>query len=361
MKRFLCAAAIALASVVAYAQDPNYADAKTNFAVEKNGGTGFALRPSDFAVGADGECLSILSYAGGTFDWISCGGGLAAQAAFSALANATNGSAAPTAVAATSTAGTNRFNGQTLKYDDNAGTLSFQTYPVNPATEMVVWNDFMCRPSASGAATCGPDFLVTASGTSAGALQNPAITADANHPGILELTTGTTTSGVGAVGTQGLAATGGGGVIIGNGSVVEWDMYLPVLSGGTNTHTIRLGWGSVSGTGDHGDGCYFVLDSNSDTHWQIECSKGGVHTGPTASNLVATAAAYHKLRIEITGGAPHFYVDGTELNVSPLAGTNIPVIAVGVVAKITATAGCAASSTCVLDLDYVYSRTPVTR
>lgn len=282
---------------------------------------------------------------------------IANGSANSVFGRAANSSGVQASIAATSTAGT-KGAGQTVKYDGT--TLAFQNYPVNAATESIVWNDFMCRPSAVGLATCGPDFLVTTNGAGSGAQTAPAITSDANHPGILELTTGTTTTGAGQVGTQGTAGNTGA-IVIGNGSVVEWDMYLPVLSGGTNTHTIRLGWGDIITNADHSNGCYFVVDSNSNANWQIECSKAAAHTGPTASNSAVVAATWYKLRIEIVSGAPHFYVNGTELNVSPLAGTNIPTLGVGLSAKIGATAGCASATTCVLDLDYAYGYMPVTR
>lgn len=245
----------------------------------------------------------------------------------------------------------------------DGSTVSFQTVPYDLTKWSIINTDFYQRSSAAGA-TVVNNFNISVAGTSAGALYtNQAYNGDSNHPNFIEITTGTTTSGGATLGwgTAG-SSTGTSGTILSGGEVLDWLIYVPAASGGTNTFKISVGFMETAGSTAPSNGIFFYWDNNADTHWGIDSVKAGVHSGPTLSNTVATAAAWHHLKIVGNAGGTSYamYVDGVELNVSPIT-TQIPLIGVFPSVKILASAGCATANLCVVDVNTVYFRKPVTR
>ncbi len=249
---------------------------------------------------------------------------------------------------------------QSLQFD---GT----NYAFAPAcADVTKWDcistSFWQHGASAGAAIIN-GFNVTLSGASAGYVTTPALIPDANHPNILEMTTGTASTGGASLGMgNNGSSSSGNGLVLSGGEVVDWLVYLPVVSGGTNTTQLYVGFCNTIGNGVCTDGIFFKWDENANTNWAVDSVKSTVHSGPTNSNTDATAAAWHHLRIEANSNATSFAmkVDGVALNVSPIT-TQIPVNVVFPMVKYVASAGCAAATTCVVDVNTVYYAKPVTR
>lgn len=247
------------------------------------------------------------------------------------------------------------------------GTASYPGLTFDPSTTMVVWEDFLARSLASSA----PNNELTggsvwASGTGTGTVtQNVSLNSDGNHPGVQQMTTGTTTTGVHSFmvgnGTGGSNATDT--IAITGGEIIEWRVYIPNASDGTNTFKTWIGFCDIiTSNGDCTDGLVVYWDNNADTHWGCGADGGGVRTN-NLSTTVATAAAWHKVRITVNSNATSvkYEVDGAELSCSPIANGNIPSgVGEGTLGqfRIGATAGCATATLCIADVDSVYLYKP---
>lgn len=272
-------------------------------------------------------------------------------AAASIFGNFTASTAAPTFTAAT-VAGTR------ASYDGS--TIAFRKYPVDPTTESVLFEDFMCRAEAAGNLRGCGDYALQVTGTAAGVNPTPATTVDANTVGMIELTTGSTTTG-----GSGLSTNTTDSVLISGSEVLQIRANTPTASAGTNTYVTADGFCDVAGSSAVcTNGLWISWDNNTDTHWIIHACKASTCTNST-SNTVATTGYHTKLITVDANLNTHFFIDGVELNVSPLGGgigTNIPnTVSVALMSKIKASAGCAAATTCIYDVDYHYFRKPVTR
>lgn len=281
----------------------------------------------------------------------------ASTAARTVLMNATNGSAAPTAVAG---------GGSYTHLVDTGTALKFDRVPYDLTKWSIINQDFFQRSSSAGA-TVVNNFNISATGTSAGALwTSNAFVGDANHPGMVELTTGTTTTGGATLGSgTATSSTAGGGWLLSGGEILDWLIYVPTASGGTNTFRVYAGFCDTIGNSTCTNGALISWDNNTDTHWAITTIKAGTSTGTLnlASTTTATAAAWHHLKITVDSGATaiHFFVDGSELNNSPLS-SNLPTtISTVPVIKIVASAGCASVALCTVDVNTIYAIKPVTR
>ena len=246
----------------------------------------------------------------------------------------------------------------------NGSSVLYQRYPWDTTTESVINIEFSQTPSAAGAAVAN-SFAVSVAGATAGVITAPtAFTTDANHPNVLECSTGTTaTGGFTLAKGSSLPTTG---YVLSGGEVVDWLVNIPVLSGAVAT--FRQSWGifDAAGTSAIGNGVFVTLDSNTDTHWAVESCKASTCTGPTASTTVATTG-WHHISIVVNAGATSvaYYVDGVQLSSSPLT-TNIPTTAFNMspAAKMVASGGstgCTTTSACYEDFNTVYFRKPVTR
>jgi hypothetical protein len=258
--------------------------------------------------------------------------------------------------------------------DGAANTTVVQTTGVNtnypgltfdPTTTKVIWDDFDAYFGVSGgpqvsSGMCG--YLGT--GTSSGSIQptSALFPADGNHPGVFALTTGTTTTGMGMVTCGGnVKATNVDSLVLHGNEIFEWAIYVPAASGATNTFRVTSGLCDAVTNAACSDELGIYWDNNADTHWGCETASGGTPTS-VISTTVATAAAWHKLRIEVNSNATSiaYKVDGSTLSCSPLT-TNIPTgitHGTGMTARIVATAGCAATTTCTVGYDYAYGYIP---
>lgn len=166
------------------------------------------------------------------------------------------------------------------------------------------------------------------------------------HPGINNLTTGTTSTGSAAMLTSPAAILLGGGLLS-----VEWCVR-PVAAtyNASNTATIRVGLlDATSGAGV--DGLWFEWDPNAASSWSAVSSSNSSRTTNAAVSSAATGTWY-RLRIDVNAAASSagYYVNGS--SVSTIT-TNIPTGAgreTGVGCSITNTAGTTAHT---IDVDYL--------
>lgn len=142
-------------------------------------------------------------------------------------------------------------------------------------------------------------------------------TAEANHPGIVVLSTGTTTTGYCVIGNPNgtLVLLGGGKVRFG---IVA---KLTTLSDGTNTYTTRLGI-TEAYNADPVDGVYFrYTHGTNGGEWQGVCRSNS--TESTLDTNTAADTSWHTFEFEVNAAASsvEFFIDGS--SVGTIA-TNIP-------------------------------------
>lgn len=189
----------------------------------------------------------------------------------------------------------------------------------NPVRNFWFQDDFIGSAIGTGhawtAATSGAGAAVT--------IRNGNLTAESGHPGIIDMSTGTATTGRAA------HHPGFDNLKFGSGPYTfEASINLDVLSDGIDTYIYRVGFADTP-TGTPADGCYFEYDSTTTTFWRIVCSKASSHTRTTTATTVA-AATWIRLKVVVNTAvdSASFYINGTEVSGSPIS-TNVPVNSVG--------------------------------
>lgn len=179
------------------------------------------------------------------------------------------------------------------------------------------------------------------------------VTGEANHPGVFRAT------GVAGNNATYMVRKDANSLMVQGGEVIEWMIRIDdVTTSGTK-------WGcglgdSVSDPSAATDGLQFIFDPSTDLHWAIRNRKGG--TGNTAnSNLTVTDDTWWRLTIVVNAAATSvsYYVNGTELNVSPIA-TNIPT-GVSTAMECGVVQLGALGAVPLLDVDYAWGYGPLTR
>lgn len=157
----------------------------------------------------------------------------------------------------------------------------------------------------------GTVSAITANGTS--------VTSTANHPGVVALTTGTTTTG--------RAALYGTSFILGGGRT-RWGAWVavPVVSDGTDRFGFCAGFLDAFTSATVVDGLYFnYTDNVASGAWTANASSNSVKTATDAvtTGVTATAGQWFFLEIEVNaaGTSATFYVDKVLTNTFT---TNIP-------------------------------------
>jgi len=173
----------------------------------------------------------------------------------------------------------------------------------------------------------------TASGTGAGAA---IAVGEANHPGILSLTTGTDTTGSAARSQTATYYLLGGGQF-----TYETVVQLPTLSTVSEEYIVRVGLGDISTGSDFTDGVYFEYNRLADgDFWSIKTSSNSSRTKTvTAQSAIAGAWVRLKAVINAAASSVTFYADDVSLGTIT---TNIPSGAgrqLGIVMCITKSAG----------------------
>lgn len=163
--------------------------------------------------------------------------------------------------------------------------------------------------------------VATAGGGGAGAAINNA-TADADHLGIVQASTGTSVGGLCSIylGVDGMVTPAAGGLI-----VAEATVRYPTLSNNLvgETYTSRLLLGDSLLAADHVDGIYFEYNSAVSPNWTCKTANNSVRTTVITATPVV-AGTWYRLRALVIPGAPSqaiFFVD--DVLVATI-NTNIP-------------------------------------
>lgn len=128
---------------------------------------------------------------------------------------------------------------------------------------------------------------------------------DDKRIGIVELVSGTTTTGFGFIGTTATGTNEGTFRIATSGRfIMDALVTLPVASDGTNTYEFTAGWSN-----DATHGMFMACDNNANAHWRAKIGNGSF--AYTDLGINCTTAATH-LVMDKTAGADSvtFYVDG---------------------------------------------------
>ncbi len=157
----------------------------------------------------------------------------------------------------------------------------------------------------------------TVSGTGA-ANSVTAVTSLADHPGVVQHQTGTTTTG------RASYSSNGGTLLLGNSWYWRYEamVRIPVLSNGTEIYNYRSGFHD-NNSGDSTDGCYFrYTSSQASGQWQGVCRSNS--TESSTSGVTVAANTWYRLTIIINpaGTEARFYVNGTQIGSTVT--TNIP-------------------------------------
>lgn len=214
----------------------------------------------------------------------------------------------------------------------------------DPTTTVALFDDFVARPVA-GEQDPIYGWTLANGGTGSSVAQ---VVADASHFGVIQFSTGTTTTGFAAYGNSTYVVFGenllGGGVI-----TYQCLINIPTLSDATNEYDIIAGM--IDGTSTvHIDGVYFKYDRNTSANWLRGSMNNSTATESDSGTAVATG--WTTLKIVVNAGATsvEYFVNGTSVGSNT---TNIPSTAgreVGILWSIEKSAGTTART---MQLDYV--------
>jgi hypothetical protein len=220
-----------------------------------------------------------------------------------------------------------------MYYNSNMG--KFRCY------ENGIWTNCSDPSSISGAITLHEDFFSTnvgnanTIGTHGWTNDNTVCTFSnltyansdtPDRPGVMDFSTGTTTTGCTLIRMGQLNAWQ-----VGGNTTIETAVRVPTLSDGTNEYDFRAGL-SDGMAGQGTDGVYFEYDRNTSTNWTLVTAAGGTRTKVTntASNCSAggsatavAAATWYRLKavINSAGSQVDFYINDAFVGCST---TNIP-------------------------------------
>lgn len=211
-----------------------------------------------------------------------------------------------------------------------------------------LFNDFAC--SASGFTTGSDGFLMFSQSSGAGSDANIATTTLSSFPGrvgagLLQLNTGTTSSGRGAVDTGNTATTFR---FDAGTTTYESLVYLPNLADATDDYVFRIGF--CQGNALSNDVIVLEYDRSSSANWR-GITRFNAQQTTVASSVAVEALKWIVLRMVFTGTSCEFFVNGSSIGTSTSFIRADGASRIG--AHIIKTAGTAARSVLV---DYIYIR-----
>lgn len=219
------------------------------------------------------------------------------------------------------------------------------------------FDDFLVDAGVASGARFGEGWTSSLTGTGASAVSNFAQVTSANDSvGVMELSTGTTTTGNAGI------SLSTGCFVLGYGQFfAEWRVMIPTLSTGAQQFDFYAGFLDTITGGDQTNGVYFQYNQASSTLWRACTASGSVRT--KNNNTTVVAGTWYKLGILINAAASSvgFYINDTLVATNT---TNIPTgaeltPAIGFGTKITKLLGTTAR---VVDIDYeqiIYTPTTV--
>lgn len=224
-----------------------------------------------------------------------------------------------------------------------------------PTTAFELFDDWV---STGGVGNQGWTVTVTGTGAAVTNYNGTAPNAnafDSSRVGIMQMTTGTTATGVADLnlGVASLFASGGA-------ITMECTIFLDTLSNATNRYAVTLGLGDVLTSAAYVDGLWFSYrDDLVAGQWAANISQNSTIT-TLATNVTVAAQTWYRLRIDINadGSSATFYVNA---NATTPAATNMPKTSARLFApniKITKSVGTVAKT---MELDYYYIKKSMTR
>lgn len=203
----------------------------------------------------------------------------------------------------------------------------------DPAYSTRFFTDFLNNSQLEG-------LVATASGTGAA----KATTAGtANHPGVVNLSTGTTSTGVTHIGTDTNA------ILIGTGDViVEFAISLALLSTVGEEFIVRAGLFDANSGANPVNGCYLEYDRLNSLKWRYCTAAASSRTQTAATTADIAATTWYKLRVHVNTDRTSvaYYVNDVLLGRQT---ATIPSAAMGAGIHIIKSAGTTART---LDVDY---------
>jgi hypothetical protein len=172
----------------------------------------------------------------------------------------------------------------------------------------------------TGGAATGSAYLNLSGNTGTGAVASFTFSQDVGHMGVVRFSTGTTTTGGAYHGADVFAIFGASG----GTHDLEWLVYLPAASDGTDTYQLWMGFGNQTNYTQPSNGVYFGYTHGTNSgNWTLNATKGSSTTTTNASSG-PTFSGWNKFRINIdsTASTATFYHNGSSLGTVT---TNIPV------------------------------------
>lgn len=223
-------------------------------------------------------------------------------------------------------------NGQVSKVS-SAGLPSWED-ALDPAREIRLYDDWISDST-------GSLRWLTATNGGAGVTESTTGTpiVDASHPGVLLLSTGTTTTGRAGRSLGGVAsAAGTTGYVLGGGAITqEWLVRLEDLS--TAGEEFTLFAGSAETPISQAEGVYFFYQRTTSVNWQAATRAAATST-TTDTGVAVAADAWIKLRTEVNaaGTSVNFYINNVLVATHT---TNITTAFIAPIIRINKSAGTA--------------------
>jgi len=235
--------------------------------------------------------------------------------------------------------------GQTLKFLESG--LPGWEDKVNLARELILDEDWL------GDAVSKLRWLDADSGT--GVSDTEGTLVDANHPGVLQLATGTTNGGVAArtlIGvTSGSATTGlklGGGRLL-----FRWRVYIPSLATVTNDYRIDLGL--VASTNLTPDQVKIQYSRATSLNWLLITQAAGVGT-TVDTGIPVTAGGWITVGVEVNAAGTSVQAYVNNVAVGSPSTTNIPTAFIAPHCRIIKASAAVVSHLCYIDTFFLYQR-----
>lgn len=202
-------------------------------------------------------------------------------------------------------------------------------------------------------------FSIGTNETSGSSFINPTNITN-QHPGIVTLTTGTDSTGIGEV--LGVTSNNGwdGSFLTGGGELsCEFCFNIPTLSDGTDTYRFRIGFSDQVASG--ATGFYEAslgYHSPTSANWILQTARNNSHTDNISSTPVTTGWNKGKVVINADASLITYYINGISIGT---VSTNIPdqgsTSNIGFVASIIKSAGTTART---VDIDYIKLKQKIT-
>jgi len=212
-----------------------------------------------------------------------------------------------------------------------------------------IFDDFLITTSAQVSGFGRFGWRVSTTGTGAAIRGNTTLLTSANNTfGIMELSTGTTTTGLAS------AFISSNAFLFGYSKFyAEWRVNMPNTSTTAQAYNVRIGFDDVWTTGVAQNGVYFLGTGGNAPVWNCVTINGGTATS-TSSGTAIASATWYKLGILMNadGTSVGFYINDTLVVTTttniPTGGAEIPNVT-GFGAQIVKTAGTTART---LEIDY---------